>query len=225
MWVSKRIVSIIAAVAVIALIITASGYSIAAISDGYACGVVVIDAGHGGIDGGVKYGDMLEKEINLDISNKLKTKLELQGYKVVMTRTSDAALSDDKKADMQARKAIIEKARPDIVISIHVNNFTSDYRRGAQVFYDDTNRNRDVGDRMQSVLNTYINERYSGRSDLKALGGDYFITKCTKYPTVIVETAFMSNPADRQLLKSDAYKNDICDAITKAVAGMLAEAV
>lgn len=225
MWVSKRIVSIIAAVAVIALIITASGYSIAAISDGYACGVVVIDAGHGGIDGGVKYGDMLEKEINLDISNKLKTKLELQGYKVVMTRTSDAALSDDKKADMQARKAIIEKARPDIVISIHVNNFTSDYRRGAQVFYDDTNRNRDVGDRMQSVLNTYINERYNGRSDLKALGGDYFITKCTKYPTVIVETAFMSNPADRQLLKSDAYKNDICDAITKAVAGMLAEAV
>lgn len=225
MWVSKRIVSIIAALAVIALIITASGYSIAAISDGYACGVVVIDAGHGGIDGGVKYGDMLEKDINLDISNKLKTKLELQGYKVVMTRTSDAALSDDKKADMQARKAIIEKARPDIVVSIHVNNFTSDYRRGAQVFYDDTNRNRDVGDRMQSVLNTYINERYSGRSDLKALGGDYFITKCTKYPTVIVETAFMSNAADRQLLKSDTYKNDICDAIVKAVTGMLAEAV
>lgn len=223
MWVSKRILSIIAAVAVIALIITASGYSIAAISDGYACGIVVIDAGHGGVDGGVKYDDLVEKAINLDLSNRLKTKLELQGYKVIMTRTSDAALSDDKKADMQARKDIIQKARPDIMVSIHVNNFTSDYRRGAQVFYDDTNHNRDVAERMQSVLNTYINERYSGRNDLKALGGDYFITKCTKYPSIIVETAFMSNAADRQLLKSEQYKEDICDAIMKGIVGMLTE--
>lgn len=213
MWVSKRVISIVAGVVAIVAMLTLAGFAALSVSTTFQTGVIVIDAGHGGIDGGVSYGDMVEKVLTLDISYRLKTKLESKGFKVVMTRTGDEALAEGKKADMQARKDVINKAKAILVISIHVNKFTSSTRRGVQVFYDDTEKNKELGERMQSILNTHINAPYIDRNNLEAIAGDYYITKCTDRPSIIIECGFISNSNDRVLLKTDKYKDDLADCI------------
>lgn len=220
MWVSKRVISIVAGVIAIAAMLTLAGFAALSVATTFQTGVIVIDAGHGGIDGGVAYGDMLEKVLTLDISYRLKAKLEAKGFKVVMTRTNDNALADGKKADMQARKEVIEKSKANLVISIHINKFTSASRRGVQVFYDDTEKNKDLGERMQSILNTHINAPYIDRNNLEAIAGDYYITKCTDRPSIIIECGFISNSNDRVLLKTEKYKDDLADCIAMGAEAM-----
>ena len=103
--------------------------------------IVLIDAGHGGFDPGkVGIDSSLEKDINLAISLKLQTLLTQNDIEVIMTRTTDTALSTDsdtnkKKADMRRRREAIKNSNPDVVISIHQNSFPSEQSKGAQVFY------------------------------------------------------------------------------------------
>lgn len=220
MWVSKRVISIVAGVIAIAAMLTLAGFAALSVATTFQTGVIVIDAGHGGIDGGVAYGDMVEKVLTLDISYRLKAKLEAKGFKVVMTRTNDNALADGKKADMQARKEVIEKSKANLVISIHINKFTSASRRGVQVFYDDTEKNKALGERMQSILNTHINAPYIDRNNLEAIAGDYYITKCTDRPSIIIECGFISNSNDRVLLKTEKYKDDLADCIAMGAEAM-----
>ena len=102
---------------------------------------VVIDAGHGGVDPGkVGRNGELEKELNLQIAEKLKLFLEASDVEVVMTRTTDTGLYDEnasnkKVQDMKQRIQIIEEAQPDIAVSIHQNSYDEEYVKGAQVFY------------------------------------------------------------------------------------------
>lgn len=220
MWVSKRVISIVAGVIAIAAMLTLAGFAALSVATTFQTGVIVIDAGHGGIDGGVAYGDLVEKVLTLDISYRLKAKLEAKGFKVVMTRTNDNALADGKKADMQARKEVIEKSKANLVISIHINKFTSASRRGVQVFYDDTEKNKALGERMQSILNTHINAPYIDRNNLEAIAGDYYITKCTDRPSIIIECGFISNSNDRVLLKTEKYKDDLADCIAMGAEAM-----
>lgn len=103
--------------------------------------VIVIDAGHGGIDPGkIGIHGEQEKEINLKIAEFLKTFLELDGYEVVMTRTEDGGLYDEntsnkKVQDMKRRIEVIEEADPILVVSIHQNSYSEEYVKGGQVFY------------------------------------------------------------------------------------------
>ncbi|MDE6566009.1 MAG: N-acetylmuramoyl-L-alanine amidase [Clostridia bacterium] len=184
-------------------------------------GVVVIDAGHGGMDGGVSYGNMIEANINLELSRELKGILEDRGYKIVMTRDSTNSLGGKKKDDMQKRKEIILKAKPDIVVSIHVNKYQDTKRRGVQVFYDDTKKNKEVGERFQYLINSNVNKKYAGRDDLKSLGGDYFICKCSPYPSVIIECGFISNEGDRMLLNDSKYKTHLMSTIADGIDSMM----
>ncbi|MDE5756617.1 MAG: N-acetylmuramoyl-L-alanine amidase [Clostridia bacterium] len=175
---------------------------------------VVIDAGHGGIDGGVVGSQgVKESDINLKMAGILQSELEGMGYGVVMTRTSKDSLNNIKRLDMQARKDIIVKASPVAVISLHVNKFSDSSRRGAQVFYDDTGVGKDFAERMQHSINQNINAKYSGRDDYEAIGGDLFITKCVKVPSIIIECGFISNPEDERLLLSQEYCKNLCGVI------------
>lgn len=179
--------------------------------------VVVIDAGHGGSDGGVCDGELKEAELTLAIAYDLKEVLESGGYKVVMTRDSEKALAEGKKADMKERAEIINKAKPIVTISVHINKYTNSTPRGVRVFYDDTERYKVQGEIMQNCINNMVNKKYSGRVDLKAYGGDYFITKCSPYPCLIVECGFLSNPTDKKLLLNPKYRYDICNAILTGI--------
>ena len=175
---------------------------------------VVIDAGHGGIDGGVVGSQgVKESDINLKMAEILQKELESRGFGVVMTRTTKDALNNIKRLDMQARKDIIVKASPVAVISLHVNKFSDPSRRGAQVFYDDTGIGKDFAVSMQKCINQNINAKYSGRDDYEAIGGDLFITKCAKVPSIIIECGFISNPQDEKLLLSQDYCVDLCNNI------------
>ena len=183
---------------------------------------VVIDAGHGGIDGGVVGSQgVKESDINLKMAGILQKQIEGMGIGVVMTRTSKDALNNIKSLYMQARKEIIVKAAPAAVISLHVNRFSDPSRRGAQVFYDDTGIGKDFAESMQRSINQNINAKYSGRNDYEAIGGDLFITKCVKAPSIIIECGFISNAEDEKLLLSQAYCQDLCGVI----AGVLRDAL
>lgn len=175
---------------------------------------VVIDAGHGGIDGGVVGSTgVKESDINLKMSKILESELNSRNFNAVMTRKTDAALNNIKRLDMQARKKIINDAHPDAVISLHVNRFSDSSRRGVQVFYDDTGIGKDFAQAMQSYLNEKINAVYGNRSDYEAIGGDLYITKCAKVPSIIIECGFISNREDERLLLSEDYCKDLCRRI------------
>ncbi len=191
------------------------------VSNSLAKGVVVIDAGHGGMDGGVSYGNMIEANINLELTRELKGILEDRGYKVVLTRDSANSLAGKKKDDMQKRKDIILKSKPDLIVSLHVNKYQDSKRRGVQVFYDDTKKNKEVGERFQYLINSNVNKKYAGRDDLKSLGGDYFICKCSPYPAVIIECGFISNEGDRMLLNDSNYKTHLMSTIADGIDSMM----
>lgn len=212
---------IVASVFIMAVIATVLCAIYIPVSNAMAKGVVVIDAGHGGMDGGVSFGNMIEANINLELSRELKGILEDRGYKVVMTRDSTNSLGGKKKDDMQKRGEIILKAKPDLVVSMHVNKYQDTNRRGVQVFYDDTKKNKEIGERFQYLINSNVNKKYAGRDDLKSLGGDYYICKCSPYPSVIIECGFISNEGDRMLLNDSKYKTHLVSTIADGIDSMM----
>lgn len=184
---------------------------------------VVLDAGHGGADGGVtgSVTGVAESEINLAIVKSLKHFLVKNGYDVVLTRENRDGLYGSgggnlKRRDMEQRKRIISDARPDLVISVHQNFYPLASVKGAQVFYaEDNERSRAAAETIQRTLNGALG------SDRTAASGDYFIVQCTEYPSVIVECGFLSNPAEEKLLVSAVYQEKVAFALFTAVHSML----
>lgn len=180
---------------------------------------VVIDPGHGGRDTGVTgiNSGLKESDLNLIISKNVKALLEKQGIRVILTRTDENGLYEDtlvnlKRQDMAKRKAIIEKAEPDLVVSIHCNKFPDKTRRGAQVFFEPSSESSiSLSKFMQSSLNV-LNKKNVGR-EFPPLKGDYYILKCSRYPSVIVECGFLSNPEDDALIATEAYRAELSDAV------------
>jgi len=176
---------------------------------------VVIDAGHGGIDGGVvgTVTGVREAEINLAIARNLRGFLESKGYRVVMTRSTADGLyglntRNRKLADMETRRRIINNASPDLVVSIHQNSFPSPTVRGPQVFFSaGCASSAEYATLMQSVLNSTLN------SDRMAKRGDFFILECSPYPSLLIECGFLSNPEDEQLLITPEYQEKVAYAI------------
>ena len=183
---------------------------------------VVIDAGHGGFDGGVVSSNgVRESDINLMIARHLERQLTRHGISVVMTRRDRGAIADTKKADMAKRAEIARTADAEMLVSIHTNKYSDTNRRGVQVFYDDTGKWSRYGTGMQNIMNEYINKRYSGRSDLSSLGGDYFMTKCVDVPSIIVECGFISNSEDAALLVDESYQEELAHYIALGIESML----
>lgn len=182
---------------------------------------IVLDAGHGGIDGGVKgINGGIEAEINLSMAFSLKKSFECAGFRVVMTRSSQAGLygiytSGFKKRDMNKRKEIIEKAKPNLVISVHMNSFPSDKsRRGAQVFYKIKNEESKT---LSAMIQRRINKMEESTRECVNLSGDYFILNCTDYTSVLIECGFLSNAEDERLLNTDTYRDKFSQTVVMAV--------
>ncbi len=181
--------------------------------------VIVIDAGHGGIDAGVrgKSTGVKESDINLSISKKLMGYFADAGFAVVLTRKNNGGLyglstSGFKMRDMKKRKEIIEQNKADMVISIHQNFCPIPTRRGATVFFDKASEcGKSLADQIQSCTND-MPECVKKNT---ALAGDYYMLKCTSNPSVIVECGFLSNPDDEKLLISEEYQDKIAYAIFK----------
>ena len=181
---------------------------------------VVIDPGHGGSDpGSIGYKTKVhEDELNLKMSLLLKSKLESAGINVVMTRTSSDSLIEGsgkawKRKDMEARRELIVKTRPNMVISLHQNSYTNHSLRGAQVFYDKKSEiSKTIADCIQEQFKQNLDKSIKATSP-----GDYFMLKCSAAPSVIVECGFLSNEEDEKLLQTADYQEKIIDSIYKGI--------
>ncbi len=185
---------------------------------------IVIDAGHGGIDGGVQGVNTGTKEsdINLAISRELKRVLQKNGYKVVMTRQNTDGLyglssKNKKQKDMQTRKEIIEQAKADLVVSIHQNQYPRMNVRGAQVFYaPGSETGKAMAEKMQAALNTNLEA-----CTRTAHEGDYYILQCSSTPSLLIECGFLSNPEDEKLLLDTSYREKIAYTIFTGINNIL----
>lgn len=181
--------------------------------------VVVIDAGHGGIDGGVEgvKTKVKESELNLDISRKLRDELTESGAKVVMTRKTEAGLygilsKGFKKRDMKRRMEIAESADADVFVSVHLNYYSSPSRRGAQVFYKTGDKeSKKLALSVQKTLNALSGKEYS------PLPGDYYVLNESKSCAVLCECGFLSNEEDEKLLSDNDYRKKIAEKIYEGI--------
>ncbi len=180
---------------------------------------IVLDAGHGGRDGGsVGANGTIEKEINLKYTLALKQKLVKAGYRVHLTRENDDGLysntaKNKKTSDMKARLNIIKRANPNLVLSIHMNSFRDHSVRGASTYYRAGDEaSKACADTIQKCLNTYCNAP-SNKSSV----GDYYILNSSYYTAVLIECGFISNPEEETLLNSNEYLDRFTDSIVSAL--------
>lgn len=180
---------------------------------------VVVDAGHGGMDSGVSSGSgVKESDIVLLIAKALGEYLEGGGFKVVYTRKNQSALVGGrfvKKTDMQRRAEIIKKAKPSLVISLHLNSFSDKSRKGIQVFFGDES-SRDFAHIAQDNLNKKFNVPDAGRN-FSVLKADKYILNESPCPAVIIECGFLSNPDDEKNLIDDIYRHRLAECIYESV--------
>ncbi|MBS5987812.1 N-acetylmuramoyl-L-alanine amidase [Clostridium sp.] len=177
-------------------------------------GIVLIDAGHGGIDGGAQSKNgTIEKDINLQISKRLKEKLEKEGYKVYMTREEDKELSPKKVKDLEARCKMKIETKCDVFISIHQNKFNSEKCFGAQVWYASNEKSMKLAKYVQDSLKERVKD--NNKRLEKPAKEQYKILR-DKYDgaCLIVECGFLSNNEEEQRLKSESHQNQIVDGIT-----------
>lgn len=187
---------------------------------------IVIDAGHGGIDGGAtSCTGVLESQLNLEISLRLNDLLHLLGYETVMIRTRDesvytegSTIAAQKISDLKERVRITTETENAVLVSIHQNTFSDSRYSGAQVFYDGHGKGSSLAKKLQTQLITSLNQG-SHRSEKKATG--VYLMEKIDCPGVLVECGFLSNPEEETLLRNVAYQQKLCCVIAATVSTYL----
>ncbi|MBE6850767.1 MAG: cell wall hydrolase [Ruminococcus sp.] len=199
--------------------------SIPASTDGSEPRVIILDAGHGGMDGGCSSanGDV-EKNINLAILLNLRELLEMSGYTVVVTRDTDISIHDEgiegianqKSSDMDNRLEIFNSSDNAICISIHQNQFTDPKYSGAQMFYSDTNSESSA--LAQMIQNQFVQFlQPENTREIKLCGKELFLCYFSENPTVMVECGFLSNPEEAAKLVTEDYQRQIAFTVFAAL--------
>lgn len=188
--------------------------------------VVVIDAGHGGTDGGATGADgTLEKNINLEMALTLGSILNANGIRTVLTRNEDTMLGSSvgtskKMRDLLSRVETAGKYPDCIFVSLHANKYSDGKYKGLQVFYSDANeQNRVLANSLQDDVRTYLqpdNERVAKDSK-----GTVFILDRISSPSVLIECGFLSNEDDLRHLCDENYRKELCAVISSAVIDFL----
>jgi N-acetylmuramoyl-L-alanine amidase len=187
--------------------------------------VIVLDAGHGGLDGGCSTADGVpEKGINLNILLDLRDMLRAEGYQVEVTRDTDKSIHDkgvegianQKSSDMDNRLAIFNKYPDALCFSIHQNQYTDPKYSGAQMFYSESN---DQSEYMAQILQKkfvqYIQP--DNKREIKKCGKELFLCYFSKNPTVMIECGFLSNAQDAENLKTEEYQKKVAFTIFSAI--------
>ena len=192
--------------------------------------VILLDAGHGGIDsGGVGINGVYEKDINLSIAKYLGSMLTLSGYEVVYTRTEDISIYDDgvegirnqKVSDMENRLEIIEQYPDSIFLSIHQNQYTDKAYFGGQMFYT-TNNSGNF--RLATIMQKKFAELQMGNDrEVKLIDNNLYLFKDTKQPALLIECGFLSNENDAANLSSSEYQKKVAFTIYRGLAEYLTE--
>ena len=169
---------------------------------------VYIDAGHGGSDpGAIRFG-LNEKDANLDIALRLKSKLEANGFIVVMTRTGDSSSSLDERVNMA------NSSGADIFLSIHNNAALSQYAHGTETFWC-SNGVSGSNQFSNLVQNNLVNQ--IGRANRGVKTANFRVIKYTNMPAALVECAFVSNPTEAELLKNADFREKCAIGLFNAI--------
>lgn len=196
--------------------------------------LVLLDPGHGGIDGGAESADgECEKNINLNICFKIRDILEENGVDVVMTRETDCGLYSEgrssvrskKTEDLRARLDMSYELKPDAFVSVHLNSYREDRSVfGAQTFYTTagdaavSEMSRVLAEKIQALLVSYLE---NGNTRAAMGKDDVLLMKEARCPTVIAECGFLSNSSEAALLQTDEYQDKIARAVADGILGYL----
>lgn len=192
--------------------------------------VIVLDAGHGGLDSGaVGKNGVLEKDVNLDVVLDLRDMLEMSGFEVVLTRDADISIYDagvegirnQKLSDMDNRLEIIQKYPDSIFLCIHQNNYTDPQYFGAQMFYN--NNNPDNRTLAQIMQRRFADLQPGNDREIKLSGNELFLLKSNPNPSLMIECGFLSNPEEEQKLSTKEYRQKVAFTIYGGVMEYLDE--
>ncbi|MEG0367106.1 MAG: N-acetylmuramoyl-L-alanine amidase, partial [Coprobacillus sp.] len=178
--------------------------------------VIVLDPGHGGLDNGASFGKTNEDELNLKICFALKTELESRGATVYLTRTDDQDMTKrnynySKQDDMYLRTIEIDKYKPDLFLSIHLNSSTGG-AWGSQVFYY---KNSEVGERLAKCIHDQMKPITGTKKKISSC--NFRVLRATKSLGVLVECGFLSNANERGQLKNSRYHKKLAKAISDGI--------
>lgn len=186
--------------------------------------MIVIDAGHGGEDGGAEVDGVLEKDINLSIAGKLSEILRLCGCRVTEIRDEDISvygsdaqtLREKKVSDLKRRVEIANENDNNILVSIHQNKFDNSAYSGAQLFYSSNHDDsRVLAESIRGAITSLLQK--DNTRELKPAGSDIYLLDHAEVPAVIVECGFLSNQEERSKLMDDDYQNEMAYAVAMGV--------
>ncbi|UOY91514.1 N-acetylmuramoyl-L-alanine amidase CwlD [Ectobacillus sp. JY-23] len=185
--------------------------------------IIVLDAGHGGPDGGAVGGeDIVEKEITLEISKKIRDYLQEQGALVILTRDEDEDLASKntkgysrrKAEDLKQRVKLINHSGADLFVSIHLNAIPISSSKGAQTFYyRSLVENERAAKYIQAELRTSLENTHRQAKTINRV----YLLKHAEVPGVLVEAGFLSNVNERYLLNSEKYQQKVSAAVYRGI--------
>ena len=186
--------------------------------------VVIIDPGHGGVDGGaVSASGILEKDVNLKIAKYINNYCKLSGVECILTRQEDISLvpkqnmsSSRKRSDLIARAEIAGENPDSIFISIHQNTFPSSRYSGLQVFYSKNNgESLKIAEQIKNSNKEMLDN--DNERQLKAAGEEIYILNTIKSPAVLIECGFLSNAEEASMLATEEYQKELAFMIYTAI--------
>ena len=219
-------VFVCAAVLLCAAMLSRLGSAIAVSTTQAPAPVVVIDAGHGGEDGGaISVSGIHESAINLEIALRLNDLLRFLGAETQMIRTEDVSVCTEgdtiaakKVSDIRNRVAFVQNTPNAVLISIHQNHYSEGQYRGAQVFY--AAGSEDLAESLQAALIAQVDPR-NHRACKPAK--DIYLMEHVTCPAALIECGFLSNYAEEQLLRDDSYQKKLAAAIAGSLLAYLEE--
>ncbi|MBR4548634.1 MAG: N-acetylmuramoyl-L-alanine amidase [Oscillospiraceae bacterium] len=203
-------------IAAVLLVLTVRGYRFHPAMQLDSTPSLVIDPGHGGVDGGaIAFNGVKESDINLSIGQKLRMLAEFLGIRTVMTREDDGASKDYSKYsehdDLVQRTELINSVPNGILISIHQNFYPTSQPSGAEILYAPGEKSRMLGENTQRNIVTFLqpgNRRLAGPAS-KSL---YILTHIS-CPGILAECGFMSNITDLDQLTNDSFQTSLASVL------------
>ena len=191
--------------------------------------IVIIDAGHGGEDGGaVGVNGVYEKDLNLKIALLLEEWLRAEGIPTVLTRSEDILLYDKtsnylgqkKVQDLAARRKIAEQYENAVLVSIHMNAFPESKYAGLQVYYSQNDAtSRELASEIQSCIQEHLSPENTRK--IKAAGENIYLLDRLQCPAVLVECGFLSNPEECERLSNEAYQKKLTFLLSRSIVNYL----
>ena len=179
--------------------------------------VIILDAGHGGVDAGATGNQIIEKDLNLILTKKLEKELVSRGATVYLTREDDKDSStttvNRKRSDLYNRAKYINKISPDMYISVHLNSVTNSSWRGLQVFYTTKNKENKL---IAETITNHLKENIPNVREIKK-DNTYYMYKHIISPGVLIEAGFISNSNDSYLLQNKGYQDKLISLISDSI--------